>query len=72
MLLGVSIGECRVRPMRVRRRMRMTLGHQRRRVVVSRRRRILAGMALRRAEQRDDTGDDRAKKRQGNDGFVHC
>ena len=72
MLLGARIGERRVRPMRVRRRMRMALGHQWRRVIVGRGRRVLAGMALRGANQRDDAGDDRAKKRQGNDGFVHC
>ena len=61
MLLGVSVGERRVRRMPVRRAMGMTFRHGLADVIVMRRRRILSGIALRGAEQRDDAGDDRAK-----------
>ncbi len=60
-----------MRGMWIRRAVRMTFRHRRRGMIVVRRRRILAGKAIMGADQRDKAGDNRAKERQGYDGFVH-
>ena len=40
-------------------------------MIIVRRRRVFTGIAIARANKRDNAGDDGADKRQDDDGFVH-